>query len=75
MKGLKGRENVMVEEAAQAAGIMTTDLKGIPCLMTRIAMSLRFDNGCDYLVAYTWIQSHSTTPFLGRLVVSGRVKH
>jgi hypothetical protein len=63
----------MVEETAQPAGIMTADLEGFSCSMAGIAMSLSFDDGCDYLVAYTRICSHFNAPFFGGLVLSGPI--
>ena len=62
-------EDVVVEEAAQPAGVVTTDDEPVTLLMTGATGSLRADDGRDDFVAYTWILGHSRFSFQGAIVL------
>jgi hypothetical protein len=56
-----GKE-VMIEEAAQPAGVVTTDLKVFSLLMGRVALSLHAGNGPYYSISDLWIFGHFMSP-------------
>jgi hypothetical protein len=64
LKGHQVGKDVMIEEAAQPVGIVTTNLKGFSHLMGRIAFSLHAGNGPDYSISDFWIFSHFVSPLL-----------
>ena len=62
LKGLKIREDEMIEEPAQFARIVAAYLECVPGLVARTACSPRLDDGCRNLIPDTRIQCHNTPP-------------
>ena len=55
LKGRQARENIMIEESAQSAGIMATDFKSLPQFMPGAAITFYSGDGSHYFAAYSWI--------------------
>jgi hypothetical protein len=68
LEGGKAGEYVMIEESAQPARVMTTDLKGLPDLMTGGALALHTRNGGHNFFSNPRIFRHvGSSPFVNQI--------
>jgi hypothetical protein len=58
LKGHQIGEEVVIEKAAQTAGVVATDFKGFPHSMGGVAFTLHAGDGGFHPVAYSWILGH-----------------
>jgi hypothetical protein len=54
----------MIEETAQPAGVVTTEFKGFPHVMGRVAFALHAGDGGFHPVSYSWILGHFASPMM-----------
>jgi hypothetical protein len=68
LKGHQIGEDVVVEETAQSAGVVTTDFKGFAPLMGSVAFPLHTGDGGFHPAAYSWILGHLLSPYQSKFL-------